>query len=104
MQNNDTNTTLPIQGRSIFIVETTASGIAVHTSFLAEDNTLIQAPAVFPDVGYALAQIDEMRNMVLRHFTQAAQVGAQVIAAEAAKNSIQKNKIESETNSEEENQ
>ena len=42
------------------------------------------APAVFPDVGYALQQIDELRQMVLDHFSRAAQVGAQVLAEQAA--------------------
>ena len=41
------------------------------------------APAVFPDVRYALTQIDELRAMVLQHFTHAAQVGAKVLAAQA---------------------
>lgn len=74
-----------VKGRSIFLVETTAAGMAVHTAFLQEDGKLLQAPAVFPDVGYALNQIDDMRRLVIQHFSQAAQIGAQVIAAEAAK-------------------
>jgi hypothetical protein len=69
-----------IQGRSIFIVETTAAGIAVQTGFLAEDGRVIQMPALFPTQDYALSQIDELRKAVLLHFVQAAQVGAQVIA------------------------
>lgn len=73
----------PIRGRSLFVVETTAAGVAVQTALLAEDNRLLQAPAVFPDVGYALTQIEELRAMVLQHFTRAAQVGAQVLAAQA---------------------
>ena len=75
----------PLKGRSIVLVETTAAGMAVHTAFLQEDGKLLQAPAVFPDVGYALNQIDDMRRLVIQHFSQAAQIGAQVIAAEAAK-------------------
>ncbi len=72
-----------IRGRSLFVVETTAAGIAVHTALLTEENKLLGAPAVFPDVSYALTQIDELRAMVLQHFTHAAQVGAQVLAAQA---------------------
>ncbi len=73
-------------GRSVFAVETVAAGIAVQTALLTEDNKVILVPAVFPDVGYALQQIDELRQMVLDHFTRAAKVGAQVLAEEAAQN------------------
>ncbi len=73
-----------VQGRSVFLVETTASGIAVQTTFLTEDGQMLQMPAIFPNLDYALAQIDELRRLVSLHFAQAAQVGAQVIAAQAA--------------------
>lgn len=73
-----------VQGRSVFLVETTASGIAVQTSFLTEQGQMLQMPAIFPNLDYALAQIDELRRLVSLHFAQAAQVGAQVIAAQAA--------------------
>lgn len=76
----ETQTT--VTGRSIFIVETIPAGISVQTSFMTEDGKFLQMPAVFPDAQYAIAQIDELRNLVLQHFTQAAQVGAQVIAAQ----------------------
>lgn len=76
------NTT--VQGRSVFLVETTASGIAVQTTFLTEQGQMLQMPAVFPNLDYALSQIDELRRLVSLHFAQAAQVGAQVIAAQAA--------------------
>jgi hypothetical protein len=69
-----------ISGRSIFIVETTASGIQVQTGFLAEDGRVMQLPAIFPTQEYALTQINELRNIVIQHFAQAAQVGSQVIA------------------------
>lgn len=73
-------------GRSVFAVETVAAGIAVQTALLTEDNQVMLAPAVFPDVGYALQQIDELRQMVLDHFTRAAKVGAKVLAEDGAKN------------------
>lgn len=73
-----------LRGRSIFLVETTASGIAVQTSFMTEDGKLLQLPAIFPDIQYALTQIDELRSLVIQHFSKAAQVGAQVIAKQAA--------------------
>lgn len=73
-----------VQGRSVFLVETTASGIAVQTTFLTEQGQMLQMPAIFPNLDYALSQIDELRRLVSQHFAQAAQVGAQVIAAQAA--------------------
>lgn len=74
----------PLRGRSIFMVETVAAGVAVRPAFLTEDGRLLDLPAVFPDMGYAMAQIDELKQLVSSHFAQAAQVGAQVIAAQAA--------------------
>lgn len=73
-----------VQGRSVFLVETTAGGIAVQTTFLTEQGQMLQMPAIFPNLDYALSQIDELRRLVSLHFAQAAQVGAQVIAAQAA--------------------
>ncbi len=74
-----------IQGRSVFGVETTAAGVAVNTLFLAQDGRLVAMPAVFPSLPYALEQIEELRQLVTQHFSQAAQVGAQVIAAQNQK-------------------
>ena len=71
-------------GRSVFLVETTAAGISVQTALLTTDSQLLRAPAVFPDVEYAFAQIDELKRLVSRHFSEAARVGAQVVAAQQA--------------------
>jgi len=73
-----------ITGRSVFLVETVAAGVSVRTLFMTEDQKLMEMPAVFPELGYALSQIDELRHAVMQHFAQAAQVGAQVIAAQTA--------------------
>lgn len=73
-----------ITGRAVFAVDTTAAGIAVRTAFLSEQGQVIDMPAVFPDLTYALNQIDHLRQIVLDRFSQAAQVGVQVIAANAA--------------------
>lgn len=73
-----------LRGRSVFLVETTSSGIAVQTSFMTDDGKLFQMPAIFSDVQYALAQIDELRILVAQHFSRAAQVGAQVITQQMA--------------------
>ena len=73
-----------LRGRSIFALEMTAAGLSVRTMFLTEQNQLIEMPAIFPDVHYALAQIDDLRRMVMERFAQAAHIGAQVMAAQAA--------------------
>ena len=65
-----------IQGRSIFIVETTASGIQVKTGFLVEDGRVLELPAIFPTQEYALSQVDELRKIVIEHFAQAQQLSA----------------------------
>ncbi|APB98958.1 hypothetical protein [Polynucleobacter asymbioticus] len=65
-----------IQGRSIFIVETTPSGVQVKTGFLADDGRVLELPAIFPTQEYALSQIDELRKIVIQHFAQAQQAGA----------------------------
>ncbi len=74
-----------ITGRSVFLVETTAAGIAVQTALLTADSQLLRAAAVFPDVEYAFAQIDELKRLVARHFSEAARIGAQVVAAQQNK-------------------
>jgi hypothetical protein len=75
-----------VTGRSVFLVETTAAGIAIQTALLSNDGRLLQAPAVFPDVEYAFAQIEELRRLVSRHFSEAARLGAQLVAAQQQQN------------------
>ena len=72
-----------VTGRSVFAVETTAAGVVVRTAFLTEENRLLDMPAVFPNMMYAMNVIDDLRRQVMQHFSQAAQVGAQVIANQA---------------------
>lgn len=73
-----------ITGRAVFVVDTSAAGIVVRTAFLTEQGQVIDMPAVFPDMTYALNQIDHLRKIVLDRFSQAVQVGVQVIASSAA--------------------
>ncbi len=82
-----------LHGRSVFALEMTATGLSVRTMFLTEQKQLVEMPAIFPDVHYALSQIDELRRMVMEHFAQAAQIGAQVIAAHAAEQSAEHGNI-----------
>ena len=72
-----------LTGRAVFAIETTAAGVVVRTAFLTEDQRLLDMPAIFPDVVYALNVIDDLRRQVTQHFSKAAQVGAQVIANQA---------------------
>jgi hypothetical protein len=71
-----------VKGRSVFLVETTPAGVAVQTALLTEDGKLLNMPAIFPDVQYAFEQIDELKRLVSQHFSQAAQLGAQMMAQE----------------------
>ena len=76
------NREIPVQGRGAFLSEINASGVVVSTVFLADDGRVFSSPAVFPNVQYAIEQIDDLKRLVIKQFDQAAQVGAQVIAAE----------------------
>ena len=78
-----------ISGRGVFVIETVAVGVSVRTAFLAEDGRLLDMPAVFPDMMYAMAQIDELRQHVARRFAEAAQIGSQVIAQQLESNRAQ---------------
>ena len=49
-----------LHGRSVFAVDMPPAGLSVHTAFLTDQNQIIEMPAMFPDVHYALAQIDEV--------------------------------------------
>ena len=73
-----------LTGRSIFSIETTGAGVVVRTVFLTEDNRLLNMPMVFPDVMYAMDVIDDLKRQVAQHFSNAARVGGQVIASQAA--------------------
>ena len=77
-----------IKGRSVFLVETTPAGIAVQTALLTEDGKLLNAPAIFPDVEYASAQVDDLKRLISAHFSQAALLGAQVAAQQAPANGV----------------
>ena len=78
-----------ISGRGVFVIDTVAAGVSVRTAFLAEDGRLIEIPAVFPDLMYAMAQIDELRQLVINRFAEAAQIGSQLIAQQMEINRAQ---------------
>jgi hypothetical protein len=62
-----------IEGRSVFSVETTPAGVVVSTVFLAQDGRIIKLPAVFPNLDYALDQINELAKLVKEHFEKGAE-------------------------------
>lgn len=71
-----------VQGRSVFALEMTGTGLMVRTAFLVEDGRVLQMPAVFPTLDYAYAQIDELRRQVSQHFAKAALIGGQALVAQ----------------------
>lgn len=58
----------PITGRGVFAVRTLGDAVSVEAAFLAEDGNVLRLPAVFPNREYALQQIDELRQIVNKHF------------------------------------
>lgn len=78
-ENQATEPQEELKGRSVFVVNTTPAGVTVQTAFLSEEGKLMNMPAIFPDVDYAFAQIEELRRLVSRHFSDAAKIGGQVI-------------------------
>ena len=73
--------TTSVTGRSVFMIRTGSNGIEVLPGLLVDEKEVLKADAVvFPDLGYALEQIDAMRNLVLQHFGAVARVGVQVLS------------------------
>lgn len=81
-----------LTGRSVFVVETTNQGVMVRSAFMTEDKRLLDMPAVFPELTYALNVVDDLKRQITQQFAQAAQVGARVIAQQA---SVQANNAQS---------
>jgi len=73
-----------IRGRSAFNVELTPAGVVVNTVFVAEDESVRHLPAVFPNLEYALNQIDALRGMVIQQFASAAELGMKSLQSQAA--------------------
>lgn len=69
-----------IKGQSAFHVELSPVGVVVRTVFVGENDSLHAAPAaVFANLEMALNQLDEMKRLVIRHFSEAAFIGMQVL-------------------------
>lgn len=79
-----------INGQSAFHVELSPVGVVVRTVFVGEDSSLHAAPAaVFANLEMALHQLDELKRLVLRQFSEVAFVGMQALqqAPQASSNS-----------------
>lgn len=60
----------PVTGRGVFAVRTLGTAVSVESAFLEENGNVLRLPAVFPNREYAMAQIDELRQIVNQHFDQ----------------------------------
>lgn len=60
----------PVTGRGVFAVRTLGNAVSVESAFLAEDGNVLRLPAVFPNREYALAQLEELWQLVNRHFDE----------------------------------
>lgn len=60
----------PVTGRGVFAVRTLGNAVSVEAAFLAEDGNVLRLPAVFPNREYALAQLEELWQLVNRHFDE----------------------------------
>lgn len=58
----------PVTGRSVFAVRTLGNTVSVESAFVEETGNVLRLPAVFPNREYAMAQIDELRQIVNDHF------------------------------------
>lgn len=59
-----------ITGRGVFAVRTVGDAVSVETGFLEATGNVLRMPAIFPNREYALAQIDELRQLVDQHFDE----------------------------------
>lgn len=66
----------PVTGRGVFAVRTLGTAVSVEAAFLAEDGNVLRLPAVFPNREYAQAQLEELWQLVNRHFDEIAELSA----------------------------
>lgn len=72
-----------LTGRSVFVVQTAAEGVMVRSAFLTEDKRLVDMPAIFPELTYALNVVEDLKRQITEQFAQAARIGARVIAEQS---------------------
>ena len=59
-----------ITGRGVFAVRTLGNAVSVESAFLVQDGNILRLPAVFPNREYAMAQVDELRQILNQHFDE----------------------------------
>lgn len=59
-----------ITGRGVFAVRTLGNAVSVESAFLVEGGNVLRLPAVFPNREYAMAQVDELRQILNNHFDE----------------------------------
>ena len=60
----------PVTGRGVFAVRVLGNAVSVESAFLEESGNVLRLPAVFPNREYAMAQLDELRTLINRHFDE----------------------------------
>ena len=65
----------PVTGRGVFAVRTLGTAVSVEAAFLEENGNVLRLPAVFPNRQYALAQLEELWQLVNQHFEDIEQAG-----------------------------
>ena len=58
----------PVTGRGVFAVRTLGNAVSVESAFLEESGNVLRLPAIFPNRAYALAQLEELWQLVNQHF------------------------------------
>ena len=66
----------PITGRGVFAVRTLGTAVSIEAAFLAEDGNVLRLPAVFPNREYAQSQLEELWQLVNKHFDELDELNA----------------------------
>lgn len=66
----------PVTGRGVFAVRTLGNAVSVESAFLAEDGNVLRLPAVFPNRQYAQSQLEELWQIVNKHFDELDELAA----------------------------
>ena len=66
----------PVTGRGVFAVRTLGNAVSVEAAFLAEDGNVLRLPAVFPNRQYAQSQLEELWQIVNKHFDELDELSA----------------------------
>lgn len=64
------HTNAPLTGRGVFLVTVADQAVLVEGAFLEDKGQVLKMPAVFANREYALEQIDELRQIVIKRFEE----------------------------------